>query len=121
MPEIDVLVVVCPEHRDDRLDRRLVTDAAKGLGREESHAWTRVAQHGLKRTRRTSITDIADELRRLRANLRIAIGEQVRHRRDLPRVLSGELADTPDAVNACELVVRLACSCNQFTGRIAID
>jgi len=119
--KVDVLVVVRREHRDDRLDGRPILDATEGLGGEESYARRRVTQQRdvLRSGRR--IVHVTEQLRGLRADLGVAILEELDERTRAARILERELVQPPDAVDTRELVAVLPRDREQLGGGVAVD
>ena len=110
VPQVDVLVVVGGEHRDDRRRGRLVRDPSERLGGEEPDARRAVGEERNQVRRRRRVAQVADHLGRLRANLGVGVGQE---RREKSRVLrpvlprARELGDAPDAVDSGQLVRRI--------------
>src|SRR5687767_13097689 len=121
MSQVDVFVIVFGEHCDKRLDRWPVPDATERLGGEEPWARHRVEQHGDELTRRRGVTQVADQLRRLGADLRIAVLQETDQRSCKRDVSACKLADPPQPVDARELVTRLTRGSEKLVRRAAID
>jgi hypothetical protein len=121
MPQIHVLVIVCREHLDDRCNRRPVRDAAERFGREKARPRRRIAQQRDQLAGRGGVPEVADQLRCLRPDFRIAIPQESDECTSEPRIPARELADAPQPVDACELMRRLPRGCDQLVGRPAID
>ena len=122
VPEVHVLVVVRRQHRDDRLDGRPILDATECLGGEEPRARRSVAQQRRRTAQRAARSrTIAEQLRRLRANLGVAVPEELDERTRLTSVLECQLVQAPHAVDARELVAVLPCGGEQLGGGVAVD
>jgi len=96
--QVHVVAVVVGEHVDDRGRGRLVARARDRLGGEVAGARLRVHQQRQELRRQRGGLDVADQARRLGADLAVLVGQELGEDRRLRGLLPRQLRQTPERV-----------------------
>ena len=108
MAQVEILVVVGFDHRQQRRNGGLVPKASEGLGTKEFHARIGIGQQRNQQRPRCRKIGVAKYFGGLGDDFRIGIVQESQQRLAVRAILPRQLAHAPNAVNSGQLVARLS-------------